>query len=317
MAKRDEDKPTVLRTILTIIGILSGVVSLLFFLLILFAVFSAVGGPSAVSGNVAVIPIHGIIGQSSGAGAFSDGGVSSRSVRDLIAQAEADESIKAVVFDIDSPGGTPVASEEIMQAIREMKKPSVALVHEIGASGAYWVASATDKIYASRMSLLGSIGVVASYIEFAGTLERYNATYRSLTAGEFKDSGSPYKHLTPREEQMFDVQLDKMHAYFIQSVAENRGLPVDKVKKIATGWVYLGQESLELGLIDSIGNEDDVTAYLEESLGEPVEYAEYSAPLSFLENAFGVFKNVPFEVGKGIGVSLTTPRVETIPSVYT
>jgi protease IV len=198
-----------------------------------------------------------------------------------------------------------------------MNKTSVAIVREIGASGAYWAASGTDKIYASRMSMLGSIGVVASYVEFAGTLERYNATYRSITAGEFKDTGSPFKRLTLREEQMLEMQLNRMHDYFIQSVAENRGLPEAKVREIANGWVYLGEEALELGLIDEIGGEDEVVADLEELIGEPVDAVEYYVPLSFFQEVFGVFKESSFEVGKGIGYAMRQPEVRTIPAVYT
>ncbi|HSU72883.1 MAG TPA: signal peptide peptidase SppA [Candidatus Binatia bacterium] len=315
MTKRGES-PSVLKTILTIIGIISGLLSLLFFAFLLYAVVSAAGGPAG-SGNVAVIPVKGVIVQEADSGTFAEASVTSRQITDWIADAEADPSIKAVIFDIDSPGGTPVASEEIASAIATMEKPSVALVHEIGASGAYWVASATDRIFASRMSLVGSIGVLASYIEFAGTLERYNATYRSITAGEFKDTGSPFKHLSPDEEKMFRAQLAKMHDYFIQSVAQNRGLPEDKVRKLATGWVFLGSEALDNGLIDQIGNEHDVVKYLEDDLGEPVELVEYHAPLGFVQQVLGVLKDASFEMGKGIGVALTTPRVESVPRVVT
>jgi len=316
MAKKEEG-PGVLRTILTIIGIISGVLSVLFVVFIFFVLITAIVGPPVSSGNVAVIPIKGVITHEGDYGVFAETGVSSQTIVSWIEDAEADPNIKAVVFDIDSPGGTPVASEEIMLAVRAMEKPNVALVRETGASGAYWVASASDKIYASRMSLLGSIGVVASYVEVAGTLERYNATYRSLTAGEFKDTGSPFKRLTPREEQMFERQLNVMHEYFIQSVAENRGLPEDKVRQIANGWIYLGQESLELGLIDEIGGEDEVVEDLEELLGEPVEAVEYYVPLGFFQQAFGVFKESSFEVGKGIGYAMTAPRARTTPAVYT
>lgn len=310
--KRSGEAPSVLKTILTIIGIISGLLSLLFIGFILFILVSAAGGPSTVSdGNVAVIPIKGIILQDADSGPFGEGGVSSRDIVAWIEDAEADPSIKAVIFDIDSPGGLPVASEEIAHAIKMMDKPSVALIHELGASGAYWVASATDRIFASKMSLVGSIGVVASYIEFAGTLRKYNATYRSLTSAEFKDSGSPFKELTQREEEMLEKQLQIMHQYFVQEVSNNRGLPQEKVAQLANGWVYLGSEALQVGLIDQIGGEREVVFYLEEQLGEPVEMVEYYLPLGFFQEAFGVMNDAAFEVGKGIGYAMTTPRIDS------
>lgn len=305
------EKPSVLRTILTVIGILSGLLSLLFFGFLLFGVIGIFSAPTTFAeGNVAVIPITGVILPDVGGGAFAESGVASWEIVDWIEEAEADESIQAVIFDIDSPGGTPVASEEIMMAIRDMEKPSVALIREIGASGAYWAASATDTIFASRISSVGSIGVLASYIEFAGTLERYNATYRSLTAGEFKDTGDPFKRLTPAEERMFQEQLDDIHAYFIQSVAENRGLPEEKVRELANGWVYTGKEALEFGLIDRIGSDNEVIAHLEEQLNTTVDLVEFQAPLTFFDEIIGVFKESAFFLGKGIGVALTTPRLE-------
>jgi signal peptide peptidase SppA len=193
MVKKEER--SFLKTALTVIGIISGIISILFFLFLLFIVVSAFSAPTTFSeGNVAVIPIQGVITTQGDSGAFSEAGVVSSQVVDWIHEADDDDNIKAVLFRIDSPGGSPVATDEIATAIQGMHKPSVAVIREIGASGAYWVASATDRIYANRMSMVGSIGVLASYIEFAGTLERYNATYRSLTAGEFKDTGTPSKN---------------------------------------------------------------------------------------------------------------------------
>jgi protease-4 len=108
-----------------------------------------------------------------------------------------------------------------------------------------------------------------------------------------------------------------MHQYFIQSVAENRGLPEDKVRKLANGWVYLGSEALDNGLIDEIGNKDDVVAYLEDDLDEPVSLVEYHVPLGFFQSLTGVMSKAFFEMGKGIGYALSTPHVESQLRVVT
>ncbi len=313
MKKVVKEERSVLKTVVTIIGILSGLLSLAFFAFLFVMIVSAVSGPATFAeGNVAIIPIQGEIMTQ---GSF--GSAVSSQIVGWIQDAEANEQIQAIIFEIDSPGGSPVATEEIARAINEMEKPNVAVIREIGASGAYWAASATDKIYASRMSLVGSIGVVASYIEIAGTLERYNATYQSLTAGEFKEAGSPFKHLTAKEEQMFQSQLDKLHTIFIRAVAQNRGLPEEKVREIANGWVYTGDEALSFGLIDKIGNEDDAIADLEESLGITAELVKYEASPSFFGSILGMSNDASFQVGRGIGTAMTEPRAQSPVKVWT
>ncbi len=302
--KKAVEERSVLKTILAVIGIISGILSVLFFLFLFFIIIASFSAPTTFNeGNIAIIPIDGVI--TTGSAAFGETGVASGDVVQWIHEAEEDDHIKAVIFRINSPGGTPVATEEIASEINGMIKPSVAVIREMGASGAYWAASATDKIFASRLSMVGSIGVLASYLEFAGTLERYNATYQSLTAGEFKETGSPFKHLTRKEEDLFQGQLDKIHDVFIKAVAENRGLPEDKVRKIATGWVYLGSEALELGLIDKIGTEEDAIASLEESLNITAEIVEFSTPLTFMDELFGVTNDFGFSIGSGIGQQFT------------
>ena len=301
-----KEAPSVLRTILTVIGIISGLLSLLFFGFLIFLVIGAFAGPTVIgTGNIAVIPIKGLILTEEDFGAFSRPSLSSTDIVAWIQDAEEDPTIEAIIFEVDSPGGTPVATEEVADAIRKMEKPSVASIREIGASGAYWIASATDRVFANRMSVVGSIGVLASYVEVAGTLERYNATYRSLTAGEFKDTGSPFKRLTPTEEEMLQKQLDRIHTIFIQAVAENRGLPEDKVRAIANGWVYLGEEALDIGLIDEIGSFDDAVNYLEDELDITADIIEYRKPKTFFEGAFGVVRESAYFMGQGFGDSLT------------
>jgi protease-4 len=310
MKKGESERPSVLRSILTIVGIISGLLSIAFVGFLLFGVVSAFSTTPLHNGNVAIIPIHGVITPDGSSGILGEQGVSSKEVIGWLREADSDANIKAVILDIESPGGTPVASEEMANEILKMNKPTIAVIHELGASGAYWVASAADKIFANRMSEVGSIGVLASYINFAGTLNRYNATYESLTAGQFKDAGSPYKPLTPQEEKMFRDQLDKIHTMFIQSVAQNRGLPEDKVRKIATGWVYLGSEALDMGLIDKIGNQDDALAYIEDSLNITAEPVEFQKPLGFFQSLSGVMKEASFALGRGIGTGIAMPKVE-------
>ena len=256
------------------------------------------------SGNVAIIPVKGEIVTDDTFNFFSADTVSSTDVIKLIEKADENPSIKGVIFEIDSPGGSAVASEEISNAIHKVKKPKVAWIREAGASGAYWVASSTDHIVASKMSITGSIGVVASYLEFSGLLNKYNVTYERLVAGKYKDAGTPYKELTPEEKEKFQHKLDLIHDEFISQVAKNRKMSPESVQKLATGEFFLGSEALQLGLIDEIGGKDEAQRFIEKQLNASVSLVEYKKHKSFLDAFSKTLDEKFFYVGKGIGASL-------------
>ncbi len=251
-------------------------------------------------GNVAVIPIEGMIMSESGsASLFAMPSMSSDDVIRFIESAEDDPSIDAIVFKINSPGGTAVASEELARAIRDVEKPTVAFIRDSGTSGAYWAASATDWIIANRMSITGSIGVYASQLEFAGLMEIYNVTYRRLVAGELKDMGTPYREMTPEEKVILQAKLDRMHQYFIEQVALNRGLTIQELEGLATGMFYLGEEGVENGLIDEVGGEEEVSAHLRVVLEvDSVQYIEYRNVPSFFESLGTFFSGILPTLGR-------------------
>ncbi len=236
--------------------------------------------------TVAVIPIEGVISSEGGSsGLFSLQGAVADTLIDFIEDADADTSISAIVLKINSPGGTPVASQELARAVRETKKPTVALIRDMGTSGAYWVASSADWIIANRMSLTGSVGVYASQLEFGGLLDDYNVTYQRMVAGKYKDIGSPYRKMTGEEEALLQGQLDRMHGYFVHDVANNRGLSEGGAANLATGMFYLGEEALELGLVDELGGKDEAIAHLEEELGvTELRFIEYRKTPGFFES---------------------------------
>src|SRR3989344_1799252 len=140
--------------------------------------------------KIAVIPIQGaIVGQSS-VGFTTASSVQSSTIVQFIKEAQADDSVKGILLEINSPGGTVVASKEIVQAVKNSEKPVVAYIREIGTSGAYWVASASDHIVADELSLTGSIGVISTFLEFSRLIEDYGVTYEGLKTGKYKDVGS-------------------------------------------------------------------------------------------------------------------------------
>ena len=258
-----------------------------------------------VGGNVAVIPIKGVIASEIGRSQFDSAETSALETVEAIRDADEDPMIEAIIFEINSPGGAAVASDEIVKQIEQTNKTTVAVIKDIGASGAYWIASATDKIYANEISLTGSIGVIGSYLEIAQLLEEHNVTYRRVVSGKYKDMGSPFKEMTGEEAMIFQRTVDKMRDYFIKSVAENRGLSVAEVNALATGALYLGSEAVDKGLVDEIGGFYDAVEYIEYTHNITADLVEFWTVPSFFERIVGAASINSFYVGKGIGSSLT------------
>ncbi len=257
----------------------------------------------SLNGNVALISIDGIIAGSSDDYLFESVSAS-EDIVELIEKADKNQKIKAIILEINSPGGSPVASEEIAKAVLKTNKTTVALIREIGTSGAYWVASASEHVVASKSSITGSIGVIASYLEFPELLERYNVTYRRLVAGKYKDIGSPYKEMTSEEQAIFQQMLDELRDYFISEVAKNRQMSKKEVDKIANGLFYLGSQAKELGLVDELGGKDEAIRYIEAREGIKAEVVEYEKEKGLLEVLSEVLNEKSFFVGRGIGSSL-------------
>jgi len=257
-------------------------------------------------GNVAVIPIKGIITSESSDSLFSTGGASSSSIVDLIEKADKNPRIKAIVLEINSPGGSAVASDEIGQALKNVDKPKIAWIRELGASGAYWIAVNCDVIIANRMSITGSIGVISSYLEFSGLMDDYNVTYERLVSGEYKDAGSPYRRLTDEEREILQGQLDEVHGFFIDEVAENRNLA--KARELATGLTYIGADAKELGLVDILGGKDKVSLYIKDVVEIEPDYVVYSQKVGFFESLAGVMHGSAFELGRGIAFQLESDK---------
>jgi protease-4 len=169
-----------------------------------------------------------------------------------------DKSILAIIIHINSPGGGAAASEEIYREVKrirdEKRKRIVASISTVGASGAYYVASATDKIYSDEASIVGSIGVIAEWFNYEELVRWAKLRAIVFKAGEFKDTGSPLREMTPAEKQYFQGLIDNMHQQFIHSVAEGRHMPEDGIRSLADGKVWTGQQALGLKLIDQIGD---------------------------------------------------------------
>ncbi len=314
MLKKEKKAPRILSVIKGIGSIIGFLISL-FFILILgiffLGVVSLLVSPDVEikKGNIAIIPIAGVITSTRDPEGFLSPGVAdSKRIVKWIEKAEENENIKAIVFEINSPGGSPVATDEISQAIKKSKKPTVSIIRETGTSGAFWVATSADTVFANRMSLTGSIGVLASRLEFAGLLKNYNITYRRLVAGKYKDAGSRFKEMTNEEEALFQKTIDQIHEYFIEEIANNRGLDKKFIREIAHGFVFLGSEAEQLGLIDFLGGRDEVVAFLEKEIGIEAEIYEFKERKTLFDLFGRVMDQNFYYIGRGVGSILLEPR---------
>ncbi|AKM83920.1 TPA: hypothetical protein DCZ46_01140 [Candidatus Campbellbacteria bacterium] len=189
----------------------------------------------------------------------------------FIDDAENDKTIKAIILEVDSYGGYPVAGEEIAVALKNAKKPTVALIREGGASAAYMAASGADIIFASANSDVGGIGVTMSYLDYVQQNQKEGLAYVPLSSGKFKDTGDPNKPLSQEEKNLLMRDINIIHKNFVKMVSENRNLDIKKVGELADGSTMLGEMALQNGLIDQIGGMFEVKEYLRKKIGEDVE----------------------------------------------
>jgi protease-4 len=203
--------------------------------------------------------------------------ITPKTVVDQLKKFADDDSIKAIILHVNSPGGGVAASEEIYREVKRIrddkKKRIVASIESVGASGAYYVSSATNKIYADKGSIVGSIGVIAEWVNYGELLHWAKLKDVTMKAGEFKDTGSPTRDMTPAEKEYLQSLIDNMHGQFIQAVADGRKTKFEDVKAIANGKVWTGEQALSMKLIDQVADFQaavDDTAKAVGIKGEPV-----------------------------------------------
>lgn len=231
--------------------------------------------------NIAVLPIEGVILPFTGLAKF-DLVTTPQLVNDFITAAENDPTIEGILIEVNSPGGTPVASHQVAERLHDSTLPVVGLVGDIGASGGYMVAAATDFLIASPMSDVGSIGVNMSYVENSQQNEDEGLTYVQLIAGEYKDIGSPDRPITDEERALLQADLDLVHNEFIDIVTEYREMERTDVVALADGTSMPGRRAVEVDLVDALGGRTQARAafagFLDTTLDQ-VEFCEYEAPL--------------------------------------
>src|SRR5256885_827375 len=202
--------------------------------------------------------------------------VQSRPIIDQLKRYEDSNSVKAILLNIDSPGGGVAVSQEIYTEVKRLRdkkdKVVIAYLSSTGASGAYYVACAANKIVANPGTIVGSIGVIAEWVNYADLMQWAKLKDIVFKTGEFKDTGSPSRALTENEKKYFQGLIDDMYVQFLEAVASGRRLDLQEVRSMADGRVFTGRDAKERKLIDEIGNFQDavdLTAKLTGISGKP------------------------------------------------
>lgn len=170
-------------------------------------------------------------------------------------------SIIAIVVRLDTPGGGVAASQEIYEKVKiiadKSKKPIIASMGGVAASGGYYIALGADTIIANPGTATGSIGVIMSYPVIGELMDKIGIQYETIKSGKLKDSGSLFRNLTEEERVYFQGLIDDLHSQFEMVVSEERQIPMKEIAKYATGRVYSGKQAVNAGLIDILGTFED------------------------------------------------------------
>ncbi len=286
------------RTAVAIVVIASSI--LVFGLFSLVAIFSLAGDSDLSFGGfgdkVAVIDVYGEITSSS----------------DFIRQLKKwnkDQSVKAIVVHIDSPGGAVAPSQEMYQEILKVRtegKIVVASFGSVAASGGYYVGCAADKIVANPGTLTGSIGVILSFPTAQKLMEKIGVGWETVKSGELKDVGSFTRPMTPEDERMLKAVVDDTYEQFVEAVAEARNRGREEIYPFADGSIFTGRQAYNIGLVDTLGSFEDAVSIAGEMSGlgpTPDIVREKKRELNFLDYLTGGVKFMEkmsnFEAGSG------------------
>ena len=189
----------------------------------------------------------------------------------LLAKLREDRSVRAVVLNIDSPGGVATGADLITRAVMRLRdeKPVACFIGGIGASGGYMIAAATQRVIALPAAIVGAIGVISYRPMVYEALQRIGVGMHVAKSGRLKDMLSPFREATDEEREKEQYLLDSLYDLFVASVARGRGLPEARVRELATGEVFPASDAVENGLVDEIGDLDDTVDWVVEQSGAP------------------------------------------------
>jgi protease-4 len=243
--------------------------------------------------KAALVQLSGSISTGSSSSVFSTGGISPGEVRNINERVE-DEGYDAVIYEINSGGGTVVASKEVMREIESADFETVCRFRDVAASGAYLFSLGCDRIVADSASLTGSVGVRSSFLEFSEAMEDYGVEYINITSGKYKEVGSQYVNASQKDKSILKEKSEKIHEQFLTLVEEKRNISIEDMEEIETGEILLGKEARELGMVDSLGGRKTAKNVTEELTGEDLKFEELGS-----EKDFSLFSLLTMDVSLG------------------
>lgn len=284
-----------------------------FFSLALSGGFGSTAGSGGFDDAVAIVRVEGAITHSDDTQS-SLGAVSGTVINDL-RTAAADDTVKAIVLRVDSPGGTVTGSAQIHDALAQMEKPVVVSMAGTAASGGYYVSAPADYIFARADTTTGSLGVVLTLYNVTELLDKVGVDVTSLTSGPNKTIGNPWEPLTAEQAAILQSIADEAYDGFVQVIVDGRHLPEDEVRALADGRIYSGSQALALGLVDELGDLQDAiakAAALGGIAGEPriVEYEHVPGLRDFLAGFSASVSKSEAERTMELVTSLMTPQIE-------
>lgn len=265
--------------------------------------------------KVAVIYATGVIqsGKSSPGSILGESVMGSDTIVEQIKKAEEDETVKAIVLRVDSPGGSALASDLMWRAIVEARKPIVASMSDTAASGGYYISMGCDAIFAEPGTLTGSIGVVGGKFALGGLLEKVGVTTDTVTVGKNGGLFSPFSRFSPEQEKAVRAMMEDTYRQFVSKAANGRKTEYDDLNKLAGGRIYSGKRARELGLVDELGTLDNAIAHAtklaEVDPDTTLERLILPEPKSLLESLSESFDGLGIQAPQiGIGIEQALPE---------
>jgi len=251
--------------------------------------------------DVAKVSVDGVItNESASPGPVGGSTPAAEEIADQIERADEDGDAEALVVELDTPGGLPVASDDIREAAAEFDGPTIAYAKDVCASGGYMIACGCDEVFAREDSIVGSIGVNGNRNNFADLAEEYGVTREQFTAGEYKDAGDPLREMTDDEREYIQGLIDAGYDSFVGLVAEARDLDEETVRDTEAR-VYPSEEAADLGLVDHVGSHADLEDLVATRLGKDEVEVEPFEPNRGITDKVGIgAQRAAYAFGKGI-----------------
>lgn len=241
--------------------------------------------------KIARIEVNGVIQDTGSPSLFSDGSYNHQVMMQELEEIKDDSSIKGIMLVVNSPGGGVYESAEIYDKLKEIKaknKKIYVTMKNTAASGGYYISAPADKIYASRETMTGSLGVIMQSMNYKELADKYGVKFNTIKSGAHKDIMSPTKEMDDSERRILQSLVDESYNQFVQVIADGRGMSTSEVKKLADGRVYSGLQAKNNGLVDELGLEEDALKALKKELdADQAEVIEFDQQDS-------IFGNNPF-----------------------